>query len=212
VLRKYSSDDEVFRPDPATATVPLYWYREPMVLATTPGMHRFTWDVHYQPVDGTNRVGGPNLPIAAIGHDTVPNPTTPWANPGRYTVRLTVSGKSYTQPITVKQDPRVTTPAAMLQQVYTLSRAAYDGAVAARVAGDQSRAGRWWPDRWCRSRRRARWSDRRNARDCECGPGRRDESAAESRRAPHDRATKRHRNRTRPGHARDGTVDDGVHH
>ena len=42
-------------------------------------MHRFTWDVHYQPVDGVNRVGGPTLPIAAIGHNTVPAPTTPWA-------------------------------------------------------------------------------------------------------------------------------------
>ena len=29
-----------------------------MTLKTTVGMHRFTWDVHYQPVDGVNRVGG----------------------------------------------------------------------------------------------------------------------------------------------------------
>ena len=82
-----------------------------MILKTTPGMHRFTWDVHYQPVDGVNRVGGPTLPIAAIGYNTVPVPSTPWANPGSYTVRLTVNGKSYTQPIVVKQDPRVKTPA-----------------------------------------------------------------------------------------------------
>jgi hypothetical protein len=32
--------------------------------------------------------------------------------PGTYTVKLTVDGKSYSQPITVKQDPRVKTPAA----------------------------------------------------------------------------------------------------
>ena len=74
-------------------------------------MHRFTWDVHYQPIDGGNRVGGPTLPIAAVGHNTVPSPTTPWANPGTYTVRLTVNGKTYSQPIAVKQDPRVKTPA-----------------------------------------------------------------------------------------------------
>jgi photosystem II stability/assembly factor-like uncharacterized protein len=139
VLRKYSSDDEVFRPDPATSTIPLYWYRAPMILATTAGMHRFTWDVHYQPVDGVNRVGGAALPIASVGYNTAPVPTTPWANPGAYTVRLTVNGKSYTEPILVKQDPRVKTPALAMQQVYTLSRAAYDGAIAARQAAAQAR-------------------------------------------------------------------------
>jgi hypothetical protein len=105
-----------------------------MTLSTAPGMHRFTWDVHYQPIDGVNRVGGPTLPIAAVGHDTVPAPTTPWVNPGQYTVKLTVNGKSYTQPIVVKQDPRVKTSAFAMQQVYTLSKAAYNGAVAAQQA------------------------------------------------------------------------------
>ncbi len=39
------------------------------------------------------------LPIQAIPYNTVPAPTTPWVNPGTYTVKLTVDGKSYTQPI-----------------------------------------------------------------------------------------------------------------
>jgi hypothetical protein len=139
VVRRYSSEDEVFTPDPATATIPLYWYRPPVTIATTPGMHRFTWDVHYQAIDGTNRVGGPTLPIAAVAHDTVPAPTTPWANPGTYTVRLTVNGRSYSQPIVVKPDPRVKTPALAMQQVYNLSKAAYDAAVAAQQAARQAR-------------------------------------------------------------------------
>jgi len=138
VVRRYSSEDEVFRPDPGTITIPLYWFRPPMTLGTTPGMHRFTWDVHYQPIDGVNRVGGPTLPIAAIGHDTVPAPTTPWANPGSYTARLTVNGKAYSQSIVVKQDPRVKTPALAMQQVYSLSKATYDGAVAAQEAVRQA--------------------------------------------------------------------------
>jgi hypothetical protein len=138
VVRRYSSEDEVFRPDPSTITIPLYWFRPPLTLATTAGMHRFTWDVHYQPIDGVNRVGGPTLPIAAIGHNTVPAPATPWVNPGAYTVRLTVEGKSYTQPIVVKQDPRVKTPALAMQQVYALSKAAYEGAVAAQEAVSQA--------------------------------------------------------------------------
>ena len=130
VLRKYSSDDSVFVPDAATATVPLYWYRDLKGLSAKAGMHRFTWDVHYQSLDGSTRLGGPTLPIAAIGQNTIQQPTTPWANPGTHTVRLTVNGKSYTQPIVVKADPRVKTPATAMQQIYTLSRAAYDEAPA----------------------------------------------------------------------------------
>jgi hypothetical protein len=111
-----------------------------MTLGTAPGMHRFTWDVHYQPLDGVSRVGGPTLPIAAIGYNTVPEPTTPWVNPGTYTVKLTVNGKSYSQPIVVKQDPRVKTSALVMQQVYSLSKAMYDEAIAAQRAVELSRA------------------------------------------------------------------------
>lgn len=140
VLRKYSSEDSVFKPDAAVSPTPLYWYRELKGLSAKAGMHRFTWDVHYQPLDGSTRLGGPTLPIAAIGHNTIQLPTTPWANPGTYTVRLTVNGKSYTQPITVAADPRVKTPALYMQQIYTLSRAAYDEAVATRAAATDARA------------------------------------------------------------------------
>src|SRR6186997_2917390 len=89
LVRRYSSSDEVFRPDPATITVPPYWFREITPLSTAPGMHRFTWDVHYQPLDGGGRLGGPTLPIAAIGRNTIAAPTTPWVNPGQFTVKLT---------------------------------------------------------------------------------------------------------------------------
>src|ERR1043166_4930608 len=42
--------------------------------------------------------------------------------PGTYTVKLTVNGKSYTQPLTVRMDPRVkATPRALLRQ-YGLSQ------------------------------------------------------------------------------------------
>jgi len=107
-------------------------------------MHRFTWDLHYQPLDALDpakpaRVGGPTLPIAAIGRNTVPAPTTPWVNPGTYTVKLTVDGKSYIQPIVVQQDPRVKTPALVMQQVYTLSKGAYYAAVDAAEAARQVR-------------------------------------------------------------------------
>ena len=139
-VRKYSSTDQVFTPDPATSLIPLYWYRPLTALSAAAGMHRFTWDVHYQPLDGGGRIGGPNLPIAAIGRNTIAPPTTPWVNPGTFTVKLTVDGKSYSQPIAVKADPRVKTPALAMQQVYTLSKSLYYGALEAQAAARGARA------------------------------------------------------------------------
>jgi photosystem II stability/assembly factor-like uncharacterized protein len=144
LVRRYSSADEIFKPNPATIGVPLYWFRDIVPLSAAAGMHRFTWDLHYQPLDTLDagkpaRIGGPTLPIAAIRHNTVPAPTTPWVNPGRFTVKLTVNGKSYTQPIVVEQDPRVKTPVLAMQQVYTLSKGAYYAAVDAREAASQVR-------------------------------------------------------------------------
>jgi hypothetical protein len=45
-----------------------------------------------------------------------------------------VNGKSSSQPMTVRQDPRVKTPAPAMQQVYSLTRAMYFGAVDAQQA------------------------------------------------------------------------------
>src|SRR5262249_57536498 len=122
---RYSSTDEVFKPDPATINVPVYWFRPLAPLSAAAGMHRFTWDMHYQPLDGGGHLGGPTLPIAAIGHNTVSAPTTPWVNPGQYTVKLSVNGNTYSQTMTVKQDPRVKTPVPAMQQVYTRSKPTY---------------------------------------------------------------------------------------
>lgn len=106
--------------------LPTYWYRAPQTLSGAAGMHRFLWDIHYQPIPGGGGGRG-GLPIAAVPHDTVPAPSGPWAPPGRYTVKLTVDGKSYTQALTLNMDPRVTTPALGLAQQFTLSKQLYDG-------------------------------------------------------------------------------------
>jgi photosystem II stability/assembly factor-like uncharacterized protein len=56
------------------------------------GLNRFTWDLAYPgPRDGNGRV-------SANG------PTAP---PGRYQLRLTVNGSSQTQPLLVREDPRI---------------------------------------------------------------------------------------------------------
>ena len=144
LVRRYSSADPVTAiPEAAAAPVPLYWYRKPQALSTAAGMHRFMWDVHYQPLGGGGgggRGGGGALPIQAIPGNSAAPPSTPWANPGTYTVKLTVNGKSYTQPITVKQDPRVKTPALVMQSIYADTKAAYYGAIDAQEAARQAQS------------------------------------------------------------------------
>ncbi|MEJ2204700.1 MAG: glycoside hydrolase [Gemmatimonadota bacterium] len=155
VIRSYSSDDPVLEPDPAldpegydaicredptapNCRVPLYWPAPQMVLSTERGMHRFSWDLHYEPIGDEPRAGG-GATGAVPGH-TYPNVQAPWAPPGSYTVRLTVDGRAYTQPLTLHLDPRVTTPAADLERVATLSRAMWEGATAVHAQYERARA------------------------------------------------------------------------
>ena len=135
LVRRYSSDDPVTPiPDPKSAPVPLYWYRPPQALSASAGMHRFLWDVHFQPLAGAGSGGRGGLPIQGIPHNSPSAATTPWVAPGAYTLTLTAGERSYSQPITVRQDPRVRTPAAVMQQVYALTEAMYFGAIEAQEA------------------------------------------------------------------------------
>jgi hypothetical protein len=101
-------------------------------------MHRFHWDLRYQTIaEGGGGRGG--LAIQAIPFNSTPAAATPLVPPGTYTVKLTAAGRSYTQPLTVKQDPRVKTPAVSLNQLYTLMRGSYFDAAEARAAMDSAR-------------------------------------------------------------------------
>jgi photosystem II stability/assembly factor-like uncharacterized protein len=120
-VRSYSSASPVPTPDPMLS-IPAYWVRPPQMLSAEPGLHRFLWDMHYQPVPDVN----PQYPIAAVYRNTAPSPTSPWAMPGDYTVVLTANGKSYTQPLSVKMDPRVKTSMPDLSRQFELSRQLYD--------------------------------------------------------------------------------------
>jgi hypothetical protein len=63
-----------------------------------------------------------DYPISAIYRDTPRSPMGVLSLPGEYSVKLTVDGKSYTQPLTLKMDPRVKTPLAGLQQQFALAQ------------------------------------------------------------------------------------------
>jgi hypothetical protein len=89
------------------------------VLGTTPGMHRFVWDLRWAPpvADSSEE----SYPIAAIYEDTPRDPRGPWVVPGSYTLRLTANGKTVSERLTVRMDPRVKTGAASLARQLALS-------------------------------------------------------------------------------------------
>ena len=160
VVRDYSSTDPRLNPHPAidpaaydkicqrtpTATdcgLPLYWPAKPIELSTAAGFHRFAWDMRYdqigeEEIDPAN--SGDEGATGAVPHGTYDTPFAPWAPPGSYTVRLTVDGKSYTQPLTLRLDPRVKTAPAALAQLATLTRELHDAAADARKALLEGRA------------------------------------------------------------------------
>jgi photosystem II stability/assembly factor-like uncharacterized protein len=133
VIRRFSSEDKSEYPTPESAPVPIYWYRKPLTLKTTSGMHRFLWDMRYQPLEGGGRGRG-GLPIAATPYNTIPTPNSIWAPPGLYTVKLIVNGQTLKQPLTLRIDPRVKTPTAGLARQFEMSRTMYDGIRDAQAA------------------------------------------------------------------------------
>jgi hypothetical protein len=80
-------------------------------------MHRFVWNLHEPDPVGVEF----GYPIAAAPRNTPREPAGPWVLPGTYRVTLIVNGKRYSQPLTVRMDPRVRTPTLALVRQYALS-------------------------------------------------------------------------------------------
>jgi photosystem II stability/assembly factor-like uncharacterized protein len=95
-VRRYASDD---RPAPVNLdaiAVNAVWMQPPEPPSSAAGMHRFVWDLRHTPAPGAGR-GGRGGGRGGAGEP---------AAPGTYTVKLTVDGRSYTQPLKVVADPR----------------------------------------------------------------------------------------------------------
>ncbi|MGB7585996.1 MAG: hypothetical protein WBM11_14210, partial [Terriglobales bacterium] len=73
------------------------WFRKPETLEKTAGMHRFIWNL------GGGSSGSDGAPL---DEDDYFAPHAPRVVPGFYEVRLTIDGKSWTQPLKVVMDPR----------------------------------------------------------------------------------------------------------
>ncbi len=120
VVRACGASDTPVRPvDTEAINVQAIWREPALPPAAEAGMHRFALNVP------TPRFGGaPNVAAVPGPRDACspPEGTAPVAppkrpvpgqrrspaglQPGEYTVRLTVGGKTYTQPVTIQPDPR----------------------------------------------------------------------------------------------------------
>jgi photosystem II stability/assembly factor-like uncharacterized protein len=122
-VRKFSSEHNPVAPAENMLEFPARWVKLGTPLMASAGAHRFVWDLHYETPSGM-----PSGYRRASG---------PWVLPGEYSAVLTVAGKSYKQPLTVRMDPRVKTPTADLERQFVDSRRAAE--VVQRIATEMAK-------------------------------------------------------------------------
>jgi len=135
LVRRYASNDKPLTEDENKLRFPTYWIRPPQVLPNEAGMQRFVWDLQYPNPPAEDY----DLPISAVYEDTPYIPQGPLVLPGKYTVKLTANGKSYKQALSVRMDPRVTTPIADLQRQFDTSMGIYRAIYTATEMSEEAR-------------------------------------------------------------------------
>ncbi|HEX9365617.1 MAG TPA: hypothetical protein VF921_03260, partial [Vicinamibacterales bacterium] len=108
-------------------TVNDYWLEKPAPMPVSPGMHRINWDIRHDSPPAFSH----SYEINAAPDETPASPEGALALPGVYTLKLTVDGKTYTQALTVKNDPRSPASAADLKAQHDLQLKLHAGAQAA---------------------------------------------------------------------------------
>jgi hypothetical protein len=111
----FSSDDRI-PPKRRQVAVADRWFPPPQVVEKTAGMHRFVWDLTWKEI-----IDPSELP----SDDEFYTTRGPRAAPAAYQVRLTVDGKSWTQPLTIVMDPRSHATPDDLQRQLDLGRQIY---------------------------------------------------------------------------------------
>jgi photosystem II stability/assembly factor-like uncharacterized protein len=124
LVRRFSSADLLPKADPNKLPIAMEWIRDEAALSAEGGMHRFVWDLHYALPKGVHR--------------SFYGPAGAWSLPGSYTVKLTANGKSTSQTLTVKMDPRISTAEDALRREFVA--ASRVSARLGEVAGAQARA------------------------------------------------------------------------
>ena len=120
-MREYSTKTEAAAVEPPP-NVPEYWVGHPEPLTRNGGMNRFVWDLRYAPPPVLRH----EYPISALYQDTPGLPLGAMVTPGKYSIRLTVNGRTFEQPLEVAMDPRVDVSADALAEQLTLERKILD--------------------------------------------------------------------------------------
>jgi len=96
------------------APYPDYWLKssESRALSTNVGTNRTNWNLRYDDPPGFNP--DINNQMNAAPDSVTAGPHGPLVLPGTYTIKLTVDGQTYTQPVVVHNDPRIGESPAML--------------------------------------------------------------------------------------------------
>src|SRR2546429_602372 len=95
---------------------PNFWIATQRPLSTDAGTNRTNWDLRAEAPAALTHT----FEINANPELTPPSPVGPLVPPGVYTLKLTVDGKSYTQSLTVQNDPRSPARAADVRAQYDL--------------------------------------------------------------------------------------------
>jgi photosystem II stability/assembly factor-like uncharacterized protein len=103
-VRRFASDEAPAKIDVNELRVTADWIPQEAALSAEAGVYRFVWDLHYALPKSVRR--------------SFYGPAGPWAVPGNYIVKLTANGKSSSQPLVLKMDPRVTVTQDALQQEF----------------------------------------------------------------------------------------------
>ncbi|MBI2835082.1 MAG: hypothetical protein HYX76_11720 [Acidobacteria bacterium] len=136
LVRRFSSHDPP-PPPPSPPPAAGYWFRPAAPLPKAAGLNRFVWDLRHPRPHAIRS----SYTIAAVyGEDTPALPLGPQVVPGPYQVRLTVAGRSFTAPLTVKMDPRVTTPANDLTRQFELEMKIAEALASTHETLDEVRA------------------------------------------------------------------------
>src|SRR6202012_503994 len=123
ILRHFASDDKAAPPRPLLP-IAERWFPKPQTLATTPGAHRFIWDL---------ASGGPGAQ-ATDEDDASAAPPGPRVPAGNYTLRLTVDGVQLDRPLRVVMDPRASVTSQALAQQFALAGSVYAQTLLSRKA------------------------------------------------------------------------------
>jgi hypothetical protein len=122
---RFSSDDTKEQKH-ALRPIAERWFPKPEILETTPGMHRYVWNLAWCNLAA-------NVTDQSIDDEYRP-PRGPRAVPGVYQARMTVDGKAQTQPLKIVMDPRSPATTRDLEQQLELGRRIFAETISSRQA------------------------------------------------------------------------------